>query len=109
MTNTFYVQNEQQAQLFRILQGQLSDGYWENESTDHRLWDCNVLVSTNGFFGVNFSKPVKQYKVDFEDMADGDFMQNHLMEEMHEKFPSYSLEYLYEDLKFFNTILFEEF
>lgn len=40
-----YVRNIEQKILYdKELCGQISDGNWENEDTDERLWHCEVIV-----------------------------------------------------------------
>jgi hypothetical protein len=47
--NTLYVRTKTQKAIFENeLQGQLSDGRWENEDTDRRLWNCAVVVTKRG-------------------------------------------------------------
>ena len=64
--NKLYVRNQEQKIIFdKELKGQLSDGIWENEKTDERLWNVEVIVvNENEDFelGCNFSP---KYYVDF--------------------------------------------
>ena len=64
MTDILYVRTATQALIFEgELKGQLSDGNWENEKTDRRLWNCEVRVSA-GHTGCTFKA---KYPVDFND------------------------------------------
>jgi hypothetical protein len=43
-----YVRTPAQKEIFENeIQGQLSDGIWENDDTDRRLWNCQVKVAEN--------------------------------------------------------------
>ena len=55
--NTLYVRTKTQKEIFeKELQGQLSDGNWENDDTDKRLWGCVVKVAKKGeSLGCNFN------------------------------------------------------
>jgi hypothetical protein len=57
MKSTLYVRTKTQKAIFENeLQGQLSDGNWENTNTDSRLWDCDVRVTNDkSKLGCNFA------------------------------------------------------
>ena len=101
MTNILKVRTPVQKTIFEeILQGQISDGHWENDDTDIRLWDCEVLVSNDGVFGCDF-KPI--YPLDFTDL---EYVLDSAVEVGQAVDPSYDIDYLKEDLEELTTIVF---
>lgn len=100
MKNRLYVRTQAQKILWeKEIAGQLSDGMWENDFTDRRCWDCEVIVSdlANGF---NFA--VKKMSIDLTDL---DFLYDRMLDYVHEVFPEYTQENLMEDLHELQCIL----
>jgi hypothetical protein len=93
MTNTLFVRNEAQRILVtKELQGQISDGMYENIDSDERLWNCDVKVSDE--VGVNF---VILNPVDF-DFSEIGFLYDRMIDYVKESIPDYTLEMLTDDL-----------
>lgn len=101
--NVILVRTPAQKEIFEHeLQGQLSDGNWENEKTDSRLWYSEVFVSEKQA-GCSFSP---KYPVNFND----DFMVEVLGERMigyaKKVDPSYHMGKLIADLEELTEIVF---
>ena len=100
MTNVLKVRTPAQKAIFeQELQGQISDGYWENDSTDSRLWDCEVVVSDEGT-GCNFT-PL--YPIAFSEL---DYVLERAVEIGKSVEPDYNMERLMEDLEELTAIVF---
>ena len=102
MKNTLIVRTPAQKEIFRQeLQGQLSDGHWENENTDERLWDCEVIIS-DGYqnLGCNF---VPIYPIDFEEL---EYVLDRAVEIGKTVDPDYSMDMLMSDLAELTEIVF---
>ena len=101
--NTLYVRTPAQKAIFeQELQGQLSDGNWENDQTDSRLWDCEVVVS-NDQIGPSF-KP--KYPVNFNDDVILEVVSDRMIEYAQKVDPSYDMEKLVKDLDELTVIVY---
>ena len=106
MRNTLYVRNAAQKVLFdEELKGQLSDGYWENDDTDKRLWDCEVVVAKpDERLGCNFHA---KYPVDFADDEMMEWLGDHMIGYAKGVDPNYDEEKLFADLRDLTMIVFK--
>lgn len=104
---TLVVRNSAQKIIYdKELSGQISDGHWENEDTDERLWGCNVEVYNpiihNGL-GCNF---VPSCDLDFNDPDLHWLFDDRTLEYVQEVIPDYTVERLHEDLEDLTHIVF---
>jgi hypothetical protein len=100
-----YVRNEAQKIIFdKELKGQLSDGIWENETTDERLWNCEVIVANLGErLGCSFSP---RYPVDFCDESMTDLLADRVVEYVRCAGMEYYEDMLVDDLVDLTKIVF---
>jgi hypothetical protein len=105
MGDTLFVRSFAQKIIFeRELQGQLSDGIWENEDTDVRLWNCEVRVaSESDLLGCNFKT---KYPVDLCDDAMTDFLADRAMGYVLAFIPEYTFSEYVNDLVDLTNIVF---
>lgn len=90
-----YLRTRTQFLLFtEEIQGQLSDGYWENEDTDRRLWDCEVFMSP--LFPEVIGNP--KFPVDFTDLLDAGITER-MLEICRKVKPDYNVTDLTNDLQ----------
>lgn len=70
---TIHFRNAMQAEIYdKVLRGDLSDGIWENETSDKKLWDAKATVAvTPDEVGCNFT-PMFPVDFDNEILWDGD-------------------------------------
>ena len=106
MTNKLYVRNKAQKVLFeKEISGQLSDGNWENEKTDQRLWNCEVIVVNENEeqeLGTNFAV---RYYADFA-TEDLDFLWDRMIEYVRPIDPDYDVDQLIIDLNDITNIVY---
>jgi len=101
MKNTLFVRTPaQKAIVEQELQGQISDGFWENDSTDSRLWDCDVVVSDVEWTGCNFT-PL--YPIDFAEL---EYVLERAVEIGKTVDPDYNMDMLMSDLEELTEIVF---
>ena len=88
-----YVRTVAQKEIFdKELKGQLSDGAFENENTDERLWVCEVLVAAQGEkLGPNFTA---NQDVDFNDDLLIEVLSDRMISYARKVDPSYDMEKL---------------
>lgn len=99
---------EQKIIYEKELSGQISDGHWENEDTDERLWNVTVEVfdpSKHNKLGCNF-KP--KFPLDFNDPDLYWLLDSRTLEYVQEEFPGYTVEDLHADLEHLTVIVFGE-
>jgi hypothetical protein len=100
--NKIYFRNVIQAELFkRELQGQISDGHWEDNITDTRLWYCDVRV-VEGKVGIDFEP---KHPLEFTDII-GEGLDEELLAIARETDPNYTIGILYLDLRDMTEIIF---
>ena len=94
MPNILKVRTLTQKEVFvKELQGQISDGMWENDNTDSRLWSCDVVVaSDDDALGCNF-KPL--FPINFAEL---EYVLDRAVEIGKTVDPDYSMDKLMEDL-----------
>ena len=103
MSNKLYVRNKAQKILFKRMQGQLSDGYWENEKTDQRLWNCEVIVADEEQeLGANWAV---RYYADFA-TEDLDFLWDRMIEYVRPIDTDYDVDQLIIDLNDLTEIVY---
>lgn len=97
-----FVRTPAQKEVFeKELQGQISDGFWENQNTDKRLWDCEVIVAVGDMaLGCNF-KPI--FPIDFLDL---NYVLDRAVEIGKTVDPDYNMEKLLSDLEELTEIVF---
>lgn len=105
--DTLFVRNEAQVILMnKELKGQLSDGNWENEKTDSRLWYCEVKVAHSGDkLGCNWKV---KHSVDFDDDFLLEVLSDRMLEYVRMTYPKYDLGKMREDLQDLTEIVFGE-
>lgn len=103
--HVLYVRNRAQKELFEnYLQGQISDGMWENDDTDERLWDCKVKVaSKRGILGCTF-KAI--HPIDFCDYDLLDWGTDRMIEVVKRVRKNYTEDNLIADLQDLTKIVF---
>lgn len=103
--DTLFVRNEAQVILMnRELKGQLSDGNWENEETDERLWFCDVRIAHRGDkLGCNWNV---KHAVDFDDDFMVEIIGFRMVNYCKERYVNYDLWQLHEDLQDLTEIVF---
>ena len=91
------VRTPTQKEIFeKELRSQLSDGCFENDDTDERLWNCEVLVAANGEkLGPNFSV---SKRVDFNDDLLIEVVSDRMISYAKKVDPLYDMEKLISDL-----------
>lgn len=107
MKNELHLRNKAQVILFvHELQGQISDGNWEDEVTDKRLWDCKVfLADDEKSLGCNFNA---KYSLDFNDDFLVEVVGDRMLEYVRQINPEYSMNDLRNDLIDITDIVFGE-
>jgi hypothetical protein len=107
MTNILYVRTPVQKEIFeKELQGQLSDGYWENVKTDERLWFCDVRVAKKDEkVGCTFKA---RYFVDFSDSDMIDVVGDSMVDYAKKISSSYNETKLIDDLIELTDIVFKK-
>ena len=103
--NTLYVRNKAQKILFEMeLQGQLSVGWWENENTDERLWNCAVKVAdSEEELGCNFAV---KYHTNFCDEELVEWVGLTMIDFVNDIDPKYDLDQLIIDLNDLTNIVY---
>lgn len=100
MTNQLNVRNQAQKILLeKELQGQISDGYWENASPhDHwKPWcNCDVVVNPENL-GRTFWARKDNYNLNNKDLLD--IVGDRMLEEVQKELPAYTAKDMAADLK----------
>lgn len=103
------VQTQEQKIIYdEELSGQISDGHWENENTDERLWNVEVEVfdpKVHKKLGCNF-KP--KYPLDFNDYDLHWLLDSRTLKYVQEVYPDYTVDDLHADLEHLTVIVFGE-
>jgi len=104
MSDKLYVRNRAQKVLFeKEISGQLSDGNWENEKTDRRLWNCEVIIADEEQeLGANWTV---RYYADFA-TGDLDFLWDRMIEYVRPIDPDYDVDQLIIDLNDLTEIVY---
>jgi len=103
--NKLYVRNKAQKNLFeKELSGQLSDGFWENDKTDQRLWNAEVIVAgEEDELGATFAA---KYYANFADEELIDIVGERMIKRVREIDPNYNADQLIIDLNDLTEIVF---
>lgn len=104
MKDTIYFRTAPQKVLYdKEIRGQISDGHWENEDTDHRLWYCITIVRPKKV-GISW-KPECNLDFNDDDLVDnlGERMREYVLSGYRSK---YTTENLRKDLEEMTNIVF---
>ena len=105
MTNILFVRTPAQREIFmHEIRGQISDGIWENEKTDKRLWNCEVYTAMDGEkLGCNFKV---KYPIDLCHEFFFDFLAERTINYAKKVNPDYNIDMLIVDLNDLTKIIF---